>query len=60
MWIEQAMQKLYDSESYSRNELPFIFENALKSYHADKHKIIRYAGRRGKLDKVMGYMGCAA
>ena len=56
MWIEQAMQKLSDSESYSRNELPFIFENALKSYQAGRHKIIRYAGRRGKLDKVMGYM----
>ena len=57
MWIEQAMQKLSDSESYSRNELPFFFENALKSYQADRHKIIRYAGRRGKLDKVMGYIG---
>ena len=25
MWIEQAMQKLSDSESYSRNELQQIF-----------------------------------
>ena len=48
------------SSSFSSSELPFIFGNALKSYQTDRHKIIRYAGRRGKLDKVIGYMGGAA
>ena len=44
------------SSSFSSSELPFIFGNALKSYQTDRHKIVRYAGRRGKLDKVIGYM----
>ncbi len=34
--------------TFSPSELPFVYENVMRSYQIDKWKMNRYAGRRGK------------
>ena len=43
--------------TYSPAELPQIFENVRRNYRIDRHKISRYAGRRGKSSLVDAYVG---
>lgn len=43
--------------TFSPSELPFVYENVMKSYRVDKFKMNRYAGRRGKASKIKEYMG---
>lgn len=43
--------------TFSPSELPFVFENVLRSYKVDKLKMNRYAGRRGKASLIKEYIG---
>lgn len=45
------------SVTFSPSEIPFLFENVMRSYQIDKRKMNRYAGRRGKSSKVKKYAG---
>ncbi len=45
------------SATFSSAEIPFIFYNVMKSYQIDKHKIKRYAGRRGRTNQIMNFLG---
>ena len=45
------------SGTFSPSEIPFVFENVMKSYRVDKRKMNRYAGRRGKSEQVKKYTG---
>ena len=45
--------------TFSPAEIPFIYENVMKSYQVDIRKMNRYAGRRGKASTVKEYMGDA-
>ena len=42
---------------FSPSEIPFIYENAMKSYRVDRRKMNRYAGRRGKASLLKEYVG---
>ena len=42
---------------FSPSEIPFVYENAMKSYQVDTRKMNRYAGRRGKASIVKEYVG---
>lgn len=42
---------------FSPSEIPFVYENAMKSYHVDRRKMNRYARRRGKASLVKEYVG---
>ncbi len=42
---------------FSSSEIPFIYENAMKSYRVDRRKMNRYAGRRGKASLLKEYVG---
>ncbi len=44
---------------FSPSEIPAVYENAMKSYHVDRRKMNRYAGRRGKASIVKEYIGDA-
>lgn len=43
--------------TFSPAEIPFVFENALQNYRIDKRRMNRYAGRRGKSEKIKEYTG---
>lgn len=43
--------------SFSPSEIPFVFENAMRSYQLDRRKMNRYAGRRGKALQIEKYTG---
>ncbi len=45
------------ASTFSPSELPYIYDNFLNSYQVDKHKMNRYAGRRGKSEIVSKYAG---
>lgn len=45
------------SRTFSPSEIPFVFENVMRSYHVDRRKMNRYAGRRGKSSQVKKYAG---
>ena len=45
------------SATFSPSEIPFIYENVMRSYQVDKRKMNRYAGRRGKSSQVKKYAG---
>ena len=45
------------SRTFSPSEIPFVFENVIRSYHVDRRKMNRYAGRRGKSSQVKKYAG---
>lgn len=47
------------SAIFSQAELPFVFENVLEKYRVDRHKVNRYAGRRGKGLEIGKYLGGA-
>ena len=40
------------SATFSPSEIPFVYENAMRSYRVDRRKMNRYAGRRGKASQV--------
>ena len=43
--------------TFSPSELPFLFDNIMRSYQIDKRKMNRYAGRRGKISQIKKYLG---
>ena len=43
--------------TFSPSELPFVYENVMKSYLVDIRKVNRYAGRRGKTSEVEKLVG---
>lgn len=43
--------------TFSPSEIPFVFENVMKSYQVDKRKMNRYAGRRGKASQIERIVG---
>lgn len=43
--------------TFSPSELPFLFDNIMRSYQVDKRKMNRYAGRRGKTSQIKKYLG---
>ena len=43
--------------TFSPSEIPFVFENVMKSYQVDKRKMNRYAGRRGKASQIGKIVG---
>lgn len=45
------------SATFSPSEIPFVFENAMRSYQVDRRKMNRYAGRRGKASQIKKYAG---
>ena len=45
------------SAIFSPSEIPFIYENVMKSYQVDIRKMNRYAGRRGKASLIKEYVG---
>lgn len=45
------------SAIFSPSEIPFVYENAMRSYQVDRRKMNRYAGRRGKASIVKEYVG---
>ena len=61
MCIEQLLVDIVAEKTfqnlYSRSELPYIYENADKSYLIDYIRLLRYARRRGKADEVKKYIG---
>lgn len=59
--IEKMLVDIISEKSmlatYSPSETSFIFENVMSSYHVDRRKMNRYAGRRGKESLIMKYAG---
>ena len=47
------------SGTFSPSEIPFVYENVMRSYQVDRRKMNRYAGRRGKSSQVKKYAGGA-
>ena len=45
------------SAVFSPSEIPFVYENAMRSYQVDRRKMNRYAGRRGKASEIKKYTG---
>ncbi len=43
--------------TFSLSERPFIFENMMENYQIDRHRLSRYAGRRGKTELIKKYTG---
>ena len=43
------------SATISPSEIPFIFEDVMRSYQIDRRKMNRYAGRRGREQQVKKY-----
>lgn len=56
MMLEKLLVDIVAEKSlkaaYSMNELPSIFESAMKAYKIDKPKMLRYASRRGKKTEI--------
>jgi hypothetical protein len=61
MTIEKMLVDIIAEKSleavYSQSELPFVFENVIKSYRVDRRKLNRYAGRRGKSAEISRILG---
>jgi hypothetical protein len=59
--IEKLLVDLVAEKSiaatFSPSEIPSVYEEAMKRYRVDRHKLLRYAGRRGKADEVKGFVG---
>lgn len=47
------------SATFSPSEIPFVYENVMRSYQVDRRKMNRYAGRRGKASQIKKYAGGA-
>ena len=47
------------SATFSPSEIPFVYENVMRSYKVDRRKLNRYAGRRGKETLIKKYAGGA-
>ena len=45
------------SATFSPSEIPFVYENVMRSYQVDRRKMNRYAGRRGKASEIKKYAG---
>ena len=45
------------SATFSPSEIPFVYENAMRSYQVNRRKMNRYAGRRGKAAQIKIYAG---
>ncbi len=45
------------SATFSPSELPFLYENVMGSYHVEKRRLCRYAGRRSKTEEIRKYIG---
>ena len=43
--------------TFSPSEIPSVYEEVMKRYRVDKHKLYRYAGRRGKTAEIKKYAG---
>lgn len=43
--------------TFSPSELPFVYENIIRSYQVDKRRMNRYAGRRGKAQQIKKFVG---
>jgi len=43
--------------TFSPAELPAVFQNVRESCRIDRHRLERYAGRRGRTEQVNTYMG---
>ncbi len=41
--------------TFSPAEVPFVYENVIRSYQVNRRKVQRYAGRRGKLSLIEKY-----
>ena len=41
--------------TFCPSELPFLFDNIMRTYQVDKRKMNRYAGRRGKTAQIKKY-----
>ena len=54
MLVDMCADKLI-SATFSKAELPDIYEQAQNSYRLDKSKMLRYARRRNKSDEVKKY-----
>jgi len=57
--IEKMLVDLYsdiDFEYLQGNELSFIFKNAFSKYTINENKLLRYANRKGKKEKIIDFI----
>lgn len=61
MTIEKMLVDIIAEKSmaatFSPSEIPFVYENVMRSYQVDRRKMNRYAGRRGKASEIKKYAG---
>ena len=43
--------------TFSPSEIPYIYDNIMRTYRVEKRKMNRYAGRRGKKTQLKKYIG---
>ena len=55
MLVDMVSDKLISS-TFSPAELPEVFEQARKTYRLDQSRMLRYARRRNKEDKIKKYL----
>ena len=57
--IEKLLVDLVGEKSiaatFSPSEIPSVYDEAMKRYRVDRHKLLRYAGRRGKTVEIKEY-----
>ena len=55
MLVDMSADKLI-AATFSKAEMPSVYEQAQSRYHLDKVRMLRYARRRNRQDEILKYL----